>query len=200
MVPPWRRHVSALSVGHTAPSPSSATARCHPPGRIIAGAVALGELDASDAATDFRQVPEPCTVVSNTFIRRDACVDHSNQGSECSGWHCYDDWVYSFCLAKDLESAEVAGSSTCSPIYKSAIPLTNDKPRWEKLVCEEKCDKCKSRTTTPMFAVGRLKRCWEPLPGFIPEYPYSCGNKPCYRTRSSTLRTMWKLPSGILPI
>ena len=45
----------------------------------------------------------------------------------------------------------------------------------------EKCDKCKSRTTTPMFAVGRLKRCWEPVPGFIPEYPYSCGNKPCYK-------------------
>ena len=26
-----------------------------------------------------------------------------------------------------------------------------------------------------------MKRCWEPVPGFIPEYPYSCGNKPCYK-------------------
>lgn len=126
----------------------------------------------SDAATDFRQFSAPCTIARAVVTRREEVRRRKSGSGKTRRYtdqdYCVEDWTYYFCLPGD------AGSSCSSYASKSKT--------FETRVYTD--TDCQTGTSEPVagrtFTQGQQVKCWEPVDGYTPGEPYTCGNQPCY--------------------
>ena len=109
-------------------------------GMAIYGVRLASAANEADAATDFRELEDQCTIAEVKVNRRTECKKDGDK-RRCE---CWDDWDYHFCLP-GAETDVVGLNSTCTPMYQSKKDSIK--------VCEGRCSSC-GGGTTPKFQVN----------------------------------------------
>ena len=123
----------------------------------LSGAVVLGISASRDPEKDFNLLHYPCTVEYVNVDRRETHHRRDNRDE----YECHDHYWYGFTVPER------------TTVYESKEVRTK--------VCDNRCSRC-GGPTAPHFDVNETTECWQPVEGFEPEFPYSCGNRPeCYK-------------------